>query len=93
MFEDVPLDTRHHKFKTQIKFPKEWYLTEERKKALEAQRMQALLLDERKRADGTLVDGTQTIEHALVTAAPVLEPVLISRGRSSGAAARPGGRR
>jgi small subunit ribosomal protein S35 len=80
MFEDIPLDTRHHKFKPQIKFPKEWYLTEERRKELEAQRKQALLLDEQKRTEGTLIDGVQTIQQAMLTARPV-EEVPVLRGR------------
>lgn len=83
MFEDVPLDTRHHKIKPQIKFPKEWYVTEERKKQLEAQRKQALLLDEAKRTEGSLIDGVQTIEHALLTAQKVEEVVPVSRVRST----------
>lgn len=83
MFEDIPLDTRHHKFKTRIKFPKEWYLTEERKKQLGEQRKQALLLDEQKRQSGTLVDGVDAIQQALATSKqPVEEPVLIRRGKA-----------
>lgn len=81
MFEDLPLDTRHHKFKQQIKFPKEWYLTEERKKELLAQRKQALLLDEQKRTEGAMIDGVQTIQHALLNAKPVEEAVTVARGR------------
>jgi small subunit ribosomal protein S35 len=81
MFEDVPLDTRHHKFKTQIKFPKDWYLTEQRKKELEAQRKQALLLDEGKRTEGALVDGVQTIQQAMLTAkVEEVVPVVVKRG-------------
>ncbi|SPQ26595.1 a23ddb1e-d4ac-4ad6-9887-4ff0a3bfb07e [Thermothielavioides terrestris] len=75
MFEDIPLDTRHHTFKKQIKFPKEWYLTEERKKELAAQREQALLLDEQKRAEGTMIDGAQIIQQALLASQQVEEPV------------------
>ncbi|KAK4042615.1 mitochondrial ribosomal subunit protein-domain-containing protein [Parachaetomium inaequale] len=82
MFEDVPLDTRHHTFKPKIKFPKEWYLTEERKKELEAQRKQALLLDEGKRTEGLMIDGVQTIQKALLTA-KVEEPVVLTRVRST----------
>ncbi|KAL2171572.1 hypothetical protein VTG60DRAFT_2405 [Thermothelomyces hinnuleus] len=82
MFEDIPLDTRHHTFKQQIKFPKEWYLTEERKKELYEQRKQALLLDERKRSEGSLIDGVETIQQALLRA-KVEEPVPVLRGRSA----------
>jgi small subunit ribosomal protein S35 len=86
-FEDIPLDTRHHKFKKQIKYPKEWYLTEQRKQELAARRQQALLLDDAKREKGALVDGVQTIQQALAVAraaagevpVPVAKPLL--RGR------------
>lgn len=37
-YEDVPLDTRHHKQKVKMQFPKEWRMTKERRKALEAER-------------------------------------------------------
>lgn len=85
MFEDIPLDTRHHKFKPKIKFPREWYVTEERKKQLEAQRKHSLLLDEQKRQSGGLVDGAEIIQQALLTMKqPVEEPVLIRRGKAQG---------
>lgn len=61
MFEDVPLDTRHHTFKVKPKFPKEWRMTEERRKLLEATRQKALLLDQTKEEEGTLVDGKEKI--------------------------------
>lgn len=80
MFEDIPLDTRHHKFKKQIKFPKEWLLTEERKKQLLEQRKQALLLDEQKRAEGKLIDGVQTIQKAM-RSAKVEEFVPVGRAK------------
>ncbi|KAK3900439.1 mitochondrial ribosomal subunit protein-domain-containing protein [Staphylotrichum tortipilum] len=81
MFEDIPLDTRHHKFKKQIKFPKEWYLTQERKQQLAAQRQQALLLDDAKREKGAMVDGMQTIQEALAAAraAAVEVPVPVAK--------------
>ncbi|KAI1425043.1 mitochondrial ribosomal subunit protein-domain-containing protein [Xylaria sp. FL1777] len=62
MFEDVPLDTRHHTFKVKPKFPKEWRLTEERRKFLEDTRQKALLLDQKKEEEGTLVDGAERIQ-------------------------------
>ncbi|KAK4126718.1 mitochondrial ribosomal protein [Parathielavia appendiculata] len=81
MFEDIPLDTRHHKFKPQIKFPKKWYLTEERRKELEEQRKQALLLDEQKRTEGTLIDGVQAIQQAMLHAKPVEVVPVLRRGQ------------
>ncbi|KAB5554854.1 mitochondrial ribosomal subunit protein-domain-containing protein [Coniochaeta sp. 2T2.1] len=68
-FEDVPLDTRHHEFKSKPKFPKEWRLTPERKQQIEEARKQALLADETKRREGKLVDGAARIQQAL-TAPP-----------------------
>ncbi|KAJ8129491.1 hypothetical protein O1611_g4140 [Lasiodiplodia mahajangana] len=61
MFEDVPLDTRHHTFKVRPKFPKEWRMTEERRKFLEDTRQKALLLDQAKEETGTLVDGEEKV--------------------------------
>jgi small subunit ribosomal protein S35 len=61
MFEDVPLDTRHHVSKVKPKFPREWRMTEERRKLLEDTRQQALLLDQAKEEDGTLVNGVEKI--------------------------------
>jgi small subunit ribosomal protein S35 len=82
MFEDIPLDTRHHTFKQQYRFPKEWRLTEERKKELGARRKEALLLDEKKRAEGSLIDGMQAIQQALIQAQNAeVVPVAVSRGR------------
>ncbi|KAI0451196.1 mitochondrial ribosomal subunit protein-domain-containing protein [Xylaria acuta] len=61
MFEDVPLDTRHHTFKVKPKFPKEWRMTEERRRFLEDTRQKALLLDQAKEEEGTLVNGAEKI--------------------------------
>ncbi|KAL2264958.1 hypothetical protein VTJ83DRAFT_7468 [Remersonia thermophila] len=81
MFEDVPLDTRHHAFKKPIKFPKEWYMTEERRQQLLEQRKQALLLDEAKRnSEDGLVDGRAAIEQALLNA-PKVEQMVPVGGR------------
>ncbi|KAK5634623.1 hypothetical protein RRF57_010336 [Xylaria bambusicola] len=62
MFEDVPLDTRHHTTKVKPKFPKEWRLTEERRKFLEDSRQKALLLDQKREEEGTLINGAQKVE-------------------------------
>ena len=70
-FEDIPLDTRHHKFKYKPKFPREWRMTEERRKELQAVRAQSFLLDQKKVAEGTLVDGTQRVAAALAAPAQV----------------------
>ncbi|CAK7263538.1 37S ribosomal protein S24, mitochondrial [Sporothrix epigloea] len=60
-FEDVPLDTRHHKFKYKPKFPREWRLTETRKEELEALRAASFEMDQKMLASGSLVDGEQEV--------------------------------
>ncbi|KAI1335429.1 mitochondrial ribosomal subunit protein-domain-containing protein [Xylariaceae sp. FL0016] len=62
MFEDVPLDTRHHHFKPKPKFPKEWRVTEERMKFIQDTREKSFLLDQKKEEDGTLINGTEKID-------------------------------
>ncbi|KAK8089205.1 hypothetical protein PG997_004166 [Apiospora hydei] len=62
MFEDIPLDTRHHQIKVRPKFPKEWRLTEERMQQLEDARQKSLLLDQAKEQDGQLVDGNERVD-------------------------------
>ena len=37
-FEDIPLDTRHHKFKKVLEFPESWKMTPERRAQLEGVR-------------------------------------------------------
>lgn len=95
MFEDVPLDVRHHTFKTKPRFPKGWRLTEKRREELETLRKQSFLLDETKTKEGTLVNGAQRIQHAL---APPPEDVqdrvaelmtVSAHPRQSGRGARP----
>lgn len=75
-FEDIPLDTRHHTFKTKPKYPKEWYLTRERKLELAAQRAQALELDKAKEAEGKLVDGVKSIDVHLAPPVKAKKEVL-----------------
>lgn len=81
MFEDIPLDTRHHTFKKQIRFPKEWYMTEERKQQLLEQRKQAMLLDEAKRSAGQLVDGQEIIQAVLAPPQKVEQKVPVGGKR------------
>ncbi len=72
MFEDIPLDTRHHTFKVKPKFPKEWRMTDKRRKYLDEVRQQALLVDKAKEEQGALVDGPARIKQFLEKSA--LEP-------------------
>ncbi|KAL8392561.1 hypothetical protein RB595_002667 [Gaeumannomyces hyphopodioides] len=73
-FEDIPLDTRHHKSKTKYSFPKEWRMTEERRQQLMQIRKQAYELDTAKRASGEIVDGTEKIQQSI--AAPAKDSAL-----------------
>ncbi|KAI1454470.1 mitochondrial ribosomal subunit protein-domain-containing protein [Annulohypoxylon moriforme] len=74
MFEDIPLDTRHHTFKTKPKFPKEWRMSENRRKFLEDTRQKSLLLDQAKEEAGSLIDGKERIEQFFVE-----QPVQVTR--------------
>ncbi|KAI1107061.1 mitochondrial ribosomal protein [Jackrogersella minutella] len=67
MFEDVPLDTRHHKIKVKPKFPKEWRINEERRKLLDDTRQKSLLLDQQKAEAGALINGKEKIEQFFIT--------------------------
>lgn len=79
MFEDIPLDTRHHKVKVRHRFPKEWILTEERKAELAAVREQAYQIDKAKKESGGLIDGVEKIKE-LAAPQAVPEPAMVRRG-------------
>ncbi|KAF2626266.1 hypothetical protein BU25DRAFT_492385 [Macroventuria anomochaeta] len=79
-FEDVPFDFRHHKPKVRYEFPKEWVLTEERKKHLAEKRAEAARLQDSRKGNGQLIDGKTVIDTSL----PFLEqaePVLVEAPR------------
>ncbi|WQF89027.1 Putative small ribosomal subunit protein mS35 [Colletotrichum destructivum] len=86
-FKDIPLDTRHHEFKNKPKFPKEWRMTEERRKELDEFRQRALEIDAGRTEDGRLVDGAQKIEAALAAPEQTNDKVaqlVGARGRGAG---------
>lgn len=62
MFEDVPLDFRHHKYKAKLEFPEEWKLTPERKEQLETERQQRLLAEQMRQEKGGIPDGVKAIQ-------------------------------
>jgi small subunit ribosomal protein S35 len=74
-FADIPLDLRHHKPKTSIRFPESWNMTEARRNQLAARRQERLSAEETRE---TLVDGNSVISHAIKTL-PSLNPVLMAR--------------
>ncbi|KAL8694021.1 MAG: hypothetical protein Q9218_001259 [Villophora microphyllina] len=67
MFEDVPVDFRHHRYKPKVEFPEKWKLTKERKAQLETNWRQRALADTEREKQGKLVDGVQLIEKVLET--------------------------
>lgn len=65
-FEDIPLDTRHHNAKTKPRFPKEWRMSDARRKQLDELRQKAALADLQRAEQGLLVDGQKAIDAYLV---------------------------
>jgi small subunit ribosomal protein S35 len=63
-------------------FPKEWVLTEERKKYLEESREKKQRLDYEKSNNGELLDGSKIIATALPFTYPTAEPVPVLVGKS-----------
>ncbi|KAF2216017.1 hypothetical protein CERZMDRAFT_34886 [Cercospora zeae-maydis SCOH1-5] len=61
-FEDIPLDTRHHKFKPDLGFPNEWKMTKERRQELEKARRESLLAESKRVEEGQIVSGAAAIE-------------------------------
>ena len=85
MFEDVPLDVRHHKKKPWFEFPEEWLMTPKRKLELEENRSAMLQAEEKRQLQGRIVDGLETIAKALGGGRNEPQPVMVgaqlSRGR------------
>jgi small subunit ribosomal protein S35 len=66
-FEDIPLDTRHHKStKAKARFPKEWLMTEQRQKALEQDRKKFFQIEAQREETHQIVDGKIAIENHLM---------------------------
>lgn len=74
MFEDVPLDFRHHKYKPKVEFPDAWKLTEERKEQLNKNWEQRLLAEREREDKGQISDGVRAIE-AWLQGHPKDEPI------------------
>ena len=67
MFEDIPLDFRHHRPKKQWYFPEEWKLDQARRQALVAERERVRQIEAEKQESGQLVKGRELLEQALKT--------------------------
>lgn len=98
-FEDVPLDLRHHKSKQRPKFPKEWRLTDERRRQLDEHRSSIALAEASRQEQGLLVDGQKVVDAYLLEKAVAEQQAPAKQGdkmavqlksarRSSGAPSR-----
>ena len=65
MYEDVPLDFRHHKYKPKLQFPEDWKLTPERKERLEAERLENKKAETQRELWGQRPNGIRAIEAML----------------------------
>ena len=65
MFEDVPLDFRHHKFRPKVEFPEGWKLTREKRARLEEGRKMRGEREKEREEQGRLVEGVTIIDQAL----------------------------
>ena len=69
MFEDVPVDFRHVKWKNKPRFPEEWKMTAQKRDQLKADRERRLLAERTRMESGMLVDGMKMIGGG-ISAAP-----------------------
>ena len=83
MFEDVPLDFRHHRFKKPVEFPEEWKLTPERKMRLEQERKARIKYEQRKVLEGKIVDGGEILQKAMA-AMPVRDDSMLLADQQRG---------
>lgn len=65
MFEDVPLDFRHHRFKSRPEFPEGWKLDAKRREHLERDRKQRAIADGAREQEGRMIVGASIIEEAM----------------------------
>lgn len=95
MFEDVPLDTRHHVVREKPRFPKEWRIDAQRQAALDNARREATLLEAAKIESGQLLDGDTIVRNALEAKELHTDTVnlLVAAGKQSGQATKAKGRR
>ena len=84
MFEDVPLDFRHHRFKKRLEFPDDWKLTPARKMQLEQEWRRGIAQEEQKMIAGNIVDGGKILQEAMA-AMPVRDDSrLLAEQRQGG---------
>ena len=91
MFEDVPLDFRHHKFKPKMEFPDAWKLTREKRARLEEDRKRRLGQEKEREAQGKLVEGVRVVEEAMKRL-PVRDVSRVLVAAQQGKLAKKGGK-
>ena len=82
-FEDVPLDTRHHKPRTRHRFPEAWKMTPERRKELAEKRRVALLEEGKKIEEDRLVNGLAAIEQARKIDVKAVEAPVMAKAKQA----------
>lgn len=80
MFDDVPLDFRHHKPKKTWVFPQEWKLDAGRREKLLAQRETAKMLEGAQALQQQVVEGKTILEQA-IKAMPKDVPRIVTDSR------------
>ena len=82
MYEDIPLDFRHHKWKRKLEFPEHWKMTEHRRKQLEADRAKKAEEERNRIESGAMVEGVKLIEDMLRSAPVVDERHALTESQS-----------
>lgn len=80
-FADVPLDTRHHKPKKRLQFPRSWIMTPERRKELDEKRRFGVIEEGKRVEDDVLVNGLKEIEGVTGTDVKAEEEPVMARAR------------
>lgn len=90
-FEDIPLDTRHHRVVKKPRFPEAWRMTDKRRLELNEYRQLQMAQDVEKEKAGQLVIGQRVIEEHLQKKmleeqekAKLAELITVPVGRGSG---------
>ena len=65
MFDDIPIDLRHHPVTSKPKFPASWYMTAERTAELAEFRARTAALDGALAETGRIADGIESVRAEL----------------------------
>jgi len=93
MFEDVPLDFRHHRVRDVVEFPGGWALTEGRRRKIREAR-ERREEEERERVEGgRVVDGQRVVQGALLALGRREEARMVGESEQRGGRPTRGQRR